>query len=345
MAALGGYFAVSYLARQAVVSALDAVWRVGWNQAARPASWGADTAVGRLEASGVASVGKPHLTLNAAANAFHLRLNGNARFDVRLGGLAAGGVFVGVTAEIDLPVRVSQDGAFRKAEVDFTGFTLQTTELGLTGFDGPLDGRVETAMLSDGARAELTRLLVERWGRFLKFQLPTDQLWLAEMTAMTQGVPGSVIILPQVTLGAVRILDDWVAIGIDSTGADADTHGNPFGIGPPPEAPPAPPQSGLQADDEGDGTLRLLIDPNVLHAFLAINAKLALIVQTASHPNIHPDPDVGIEFDNDALVVHPTGMSTRPIPSPDRSGSPPTSASTRSSPATATPSTPRSARR
>src|SRR6187551_3715360 len=92
MTILGGYLAVTYVAEQVFIDALDAVWRVNWDVPNGAFQWGADTPFGRLEASGAISANKPGIAFHGATNSVGVDLSAASRFDVALGGAVAGGV-------------------------------------------------------------------------------------------------------------------------------------------------------------------------------------------------------------------------------------------------------------
>jgi hypothetical protein len=320
MANLGGYFAVSYLAEHVLIDALDNAYRGNWRDAAGKAQWSADTSFGRLDAEGAVSVDKPGMKLSGATNAVLLKLSGRGRFDLTLNGALGGGVFIEALANVSVPIRISQEASFQKAVVDLTGIILDIADLQLTWFDNPPDGKSEAAVLSVNARKALADELVRRAEPFLTFRLPTDQLFYAELAVATQGIPGSVIILPDIKLGSPRVLDGWLAVGVDNADATAESHGDSLNIGLPPEPPLRSGKTDLPEVEEGDNSLRLVIDPSLLRNYLVENAKFAVIFATAAHPNIHPDLDnIGISFDDDTLVVHASGSIDRPNPFPGES--------------------------
>jgi hypothetical protein len=124
-----------------------------------------------------------------------------------------------------------------------------------------------------------------------------------------------VILPPFVKLGGCRVLNGWIAVGIDTIGADNGTHGNVDAIGLPPEVAPLGSAPIAQADP-GDGSLRLIFDVKVLLAILQLNAKLAVIVASATRPNVHPSPDVQVRIETDAIVIHASGTIDAPDPLP-----------------------------
>lgn len=314
MSDLGGFFAVSYLAERVLLEGLDAAWKVRWRDAAGLAGWATDTPVGRLEVSGAVSLNKPQLALSGAANAVQLSLSAVARLDLMLDGIQAGGVFIEAAAHVDVPVRVTHEGGFHKAVVDLTGIVLQEAQLRLTWYRSPPGGRSVTAVLSPEARQALTAQFVRRAQPYLTFRLPTDEIWLAELTAMTKGNPGSIIFMPFIKIGGVRILDGWLALGLDATSSIGESHGDPALIGPPPDAPTPLPHSGLAAEETGDGTLRLILDPALVLAYLTANAKFALRLATVARPDIHPSEDITIRLEDDSVVVNAGGTVDAPDP-------------------------------
>lgn len=316
MADLGGYFAVSYVAEQVFTDALEALWRTGWREANGMTTWGADTPFGRLEASGGISLDKPGLAFLGAANAIEIRITGASRVALTLGGNAVGGVFIAFDAVLSLPITVTQEQVFEKAEVDLTGFTLDAAQLHLTWFDGPHDPNAETALLGQEARDSLANEVRNRAARYLTFRLPTDRLFLAELAVITKGVPGSVIITPLIKLGNARILDGWFALGIDATNSVAATHGNAAGIGPPPDPPP-PGAAPMPQADPGNGSLRLIVDPTIALAYLSFNARLAVRLASAAHPHLHPNIDgIRVALEDDTIVLSGNGTVDEPDPFP-----------------------------
>jgi hypothetical protein len=312
MAELGGYLAVSYLAEHVFTDALDALWWERWEEAYDAVQWGADTPFGRLEASGGVSLDKPGMAFRGAKNAIEIHITGATRADLTLGGNGVGGVFIAFDAIVSLPVNVTQENPFFKAVVDLSGFALDSAQLRLTWFDGPNDPNGEAALLSPKARKALTDQVRKRAARYLTFRLPTDQIFVAEAAVMTKGIPGSVVIIPTTKLGNVRILDGWFALGID----DNSTHGNAAAIGPPPDAPPPSAAPKPQANP-GEGSLRLILDPTLMLAYLKTNARLAVITASATRPNLHPNTDaIGVALEDDTIVLNAIGTIDAPDPLP-----------------------------
>ncbi len=212
--------------------------------------------------------------------------------------------------------------------VDLTGFTLDIGHVRVSWYAGPHDVRAQSALLSASARAALTDELRKRATPYLTFQLPTDRLWAGELAAMTQANPGSIVELPFLKLGGARVLDGWLALGIDDTTL-FQTAGDPAAIGPPPDPPAPGTGTPLPQADPGDGSLRLIIDPTMALRYLQVNAKLAITIAGAQHPNLHPDPDsITIAFDN-AIVLTASGTVDAPNPFP---GSMPFAATVRITP-------------
>ena len=318
MADLGGYLAVSYLAEHVFTDALEAFWRTEWEEANGAAQWGADTPFGRLEATGGVSLDKPGMAFHGAANAIEIHITGASRAELELGGNGVGGVFIAFDAVVSLPVIVTQEKAFDKAVVDLSGFTLDSAQLRLTWFDGPHDPNGEAALLSPAARKALTNEVRKRAARYLTFRLPTDQVFLAELTMMTKGIPGSIIFTPSIKLGNVRILEGWFALGIDATSSIGETHGNAAAIGPPPDAPP-PGAASMPQADPGEGSLRLIVDPALAVAYLEANAKFAVIMASATRPNLHPNTDaIVVALEDDTIVLNAIGTVDAPAPFPGR---------------------------
>lgn len=315
-AQLGGYFAVSYVAEHVFTDALEAIWRTQWEQSVGPAQWSADTPLGHLDATGVFSLNKPGMRFDGSSNRVAVHLTGGGRFDVTLAGVALGGVFVEVDAEAALPVTVTQEEVFTKAVVDMSAFALDLPHVRLTWFDGPLIEDGGAAVTSDAARAALAAELRSRAARFMTFRLPTDRLWLAELTLMTKGNPGSVIITPLIKLGAVRILNGWFALGIDATSSVGETHGDATVIGFPPDPPPPGPAPLVQAGP-GDASVRLLVEPATLIAYLTANARLALTMAAAKDHDKHPNIDaLRVVIEDDSVVISDVGTVNAPDPFP-----------------------------
>ncbi len=316
MSDLGGFLAVSYLAEHVFTNALEALWRSEWENASGAAQWNADTPFGRLEALGGVSLDKPGMSFHSAANAVRIHVTGRSRAELTLTGNGVGGVFIAFDAVVSLPVIVTQEGLFKKAVVDLSGFILDSSQLLLTWFDGPHDSNAESALLSPEARKSLTNEVRKRAARYLTFRLPTDQVYLAELAVMTKGIPGSIIITPLIKLGGVRILDGWFAIGFDATSSVGQTHGNAAAIGPPPDAPP-PGTAPMPQADPGVGSFRLIVDPALMVIYLQVNAKFALIFASATRPNLHPNTEaIGVALEDDTIVLTVTGTVDAPDPFP-----------------------------
>ncbi|SDD77147.1 hypothetical protein [Glycomyces harbinensis] len=313
MAELGGYLAVSYVAEHVVVDALEAVWRTEWKSAVQSGEWAAATPFGRLEATGTISIDQPRLRFDGAANRVAVQLAGAGRFELTLEGQAAGAVLLTVDATAAVPVHVSQEHAWDKAVVDLSQFTLDTAQVGTTILDGPTGLDPLAALASQDARAAFTALIRDRAQPYLTFRLLTNRLWSEELALMTSGIPGSVLITPLVKLGDVRILGGWLALGIDATSGVGVTHGNAAAIGPPPDPPP-PGLAPMPQMELGEASARLVVDPGVALTYLQVNAKFAVIMATATRPNIHPDQNVGVRFEDGTIVVNATGTVDAPDP-------------------------------
>lgn len=316
MASLGGYFAVSYVAEQVFAGALDALWRTEWEQGSGPIQWSANTPLGRIEATGGFALDKPSMAFRGAANAIEVRLTGCCRVAVTLAGVNGGGVLIAFDALASLPVIVTQEAVMYKAVVDLTAFTLDSSHLRLTWFDGPHGPNTQTALLGPEARASLAAEVRKRAERYLKFRLPTDRVYAAELAVMLKGNPGSVIFTPLVKLGNARILDGWMALGIDATSGIASTSGNAAAIGPPPAAPP-PGAAPMPQADPGNGSLRLIVDPALALAYLLANANFAVTMASASRPNLHPDMNsIRVTLEDDTVVLQASGSVDAPDPFP-----------------------------
>lgn len=317
MAALGGYLAVSYLAEQTVVDALDAVWRTSWQDATGKADWTATTPFGLLAASGVVAIDKPGIRFDATANAASVELRGACRFTCTLADVVVGGVHVEFNATVLLPVRIvpADNPLFKKTILDLDGFTIEAGQLALTWFDGPI-GNAEPTFLGPEARAALTAELRRLAAPLLTIRLPTDQLYLAELALMTQGIPGSVILTPQIRLGQVRILAGWLAVGLDASSSIGTTAGNAALIGPPPDPPP-PGEAAMPQAGAGLANARLIVDAPLLIAYLEANARLAVRFAVAAKPKVHPDTDnISVRFEDDTIIVHAFGTIDAPDPFP-----------------------------
>lgn len=305
MVELGGFFAVSYVAEQVFTEALENAWKLWWSDARGAISYSVATPYGELIASGAFSLEKPAVALVGAANAARLSLSAALRLDLQLDGVSVGGAFLEATANVDVPIIVVQEGAWKKATVDLSQFVLTRQQLRLTWFDGPFDARASDAVLSDASRARLTDELRRRARPYLEFSLPTDLVYTAEVGALTAGGPGSIIYVPQTTLGGVRVLDGWLAIGVDDA-FYTQTHGNLEMIGaPPPLAPYA-----------RDITVILVVDSALAQKYLNVNAKFALVQGLGSRPNIHPVGEPGVLLRNNAVEITSYGRVDAPDPFP-----------------------------
>ncbi len=207
-AQLGGFLAVSYVAEHVFAGALEAVWRTKWDEALGPASWSADTPVGPLQASGaMALMEKPGFRFDGASNRVAVTLRVASRFDVTLGGVRLGGVYVGVDAQAALPVTVKQEAAFKKAVVDMSAFTLDLPHVQLTWFDGPMQGNGNDAVTSEAARAAMAAELRRLAQPMLTFRVPTDEVFVMETALASKGTEGRPFVTPQLKVGGVRVLD------------------------------------------------------------------------------------------------------------------------------------------
>jgi hypothetical protein len=81
----------------------------------------------------------------------------------------------------------------RKAVVDFTGLDLKAVNLRPTWYQSLPEENSEEAVLSHEARRPLTDELVRRARPYLTFTLLTDEVWLAELNAVTEGYNGSTL--------------------------------------------------------------------------------------------------------------------------------------------------------
>lgn len=305
MAELGGFFAVSYIAKSVFTEAWENIWNAKWTEAFGTVAYTVPSPVGHLACEGGISVDKPSFDFIGAANVVRLHLSASARLDLQLDGISVGGVFVQSVADLDVPVVITQNEASQKATLDISQFSFSPGQLHFTWYRGPTDNRATTAVLSDAFRMQITHEVRQRAERYLTFSLPTDRIFLAELAALSAGGPGSVIVVPFTKIGGVKIFDEWVAIGVDDTN-QVDTHGNLAAIGlPPPLAPGA-----------RNSNIILVIDHRFLQTYLDLNAKFALILGLATRPNIHPAGDPVIELSNNAAILSSVGTVDAPDPFP-----------------------------
>lgn len=304
MAQLGGFFAVSYVAESVVRQAFDDAWKAGWKQARGVMSYSVPTPVGQLTGQGTICVYKPTATFVGTANAVRVQVPAVVRLDLLLDGAVAGGVYIEVSPTVDVRIVVQQHGVMDEGKADLTGFTIDPGQMNLLWYDGPTDAHGTTAVLSEASRVALTDELRRRAEPFLTFVLPTDRIWAAELAAMTAGGPGAVIVVPFTKLGGVRVLDGWIAMGVDDT-VQTPTHGNPLQIGP----PPRPPELA-----ERDAQVALIIDTDLLQQYLNLNAKLALLIGLAAYPSIHPDGDPTVTLHDDIIEIASHGQKNAPDP-------------------------------
>ncbi|QRM53308.1 hypothetical protein [Sinorhizobium sp. BG8] len=315
---LGGYLAVSYFAEHIFTDALDALWRTKWEEAHGSAEWSTGTPFGLLRAEGAVSLGKPALRFRGATNDVELHLTGACRFALTLEGNAAGGVFAEIDARVSVPIKLipAEVLLIDKTTLDLTGVALDVAELRLTWFDGPHDGNAEPAFLSAEARAALTDEFRRRAARYLTFHIPTDRIFTAELAVMTKGNPGSIIVMPFVRVGHLRVLDGWLAVGIDATSTVGETHGDAMLIGPPPDVPPPGVTAMPQADAQNAGA-RLIVDAATAIVYLKANAKFALLMAAATRPNLHPDMNsIDVSLQEDTVVLTAVGTIDAPDPFP-----------------------------
>lgn len=315
MPALGGFFAVSYISATAFDKGLQAIWAGHWQEMTRELEWQTATPFGILRATGRgAVVTRPLVTLDGASNRVRVQIDTASRYDLELAGSEAGSVFVQLKGSLAVPVVVSQDHVFDKAQVDLSGVLVDSALVGLTWYRGPQAASAEPALLSEPARRQLSEVLRQQLERYLTFTLPTDRVWAAELAMMTKAAEsGQVILPPFLKVKGCRIFDGWLALGIDRDGEA--TAGNLDAIGLPPDAPP-PTAAPLAQADPGDGSIRLVIDKNSLLQILQQNAKMALIMASATRPNVHPSQDVTVSLANDAIVIHAHGTVDAPDPLP-----------------------------
>jgi hypothetical protein len=302
MAQLGGFFAVSYLAESAVLKALDDAWKAGWKLARGPMFYTVATPVGPLVANGAISVYKPTLNFVGASNVVRVQLPTVARLDLQLDGVVAGGVYIDATPTIDVPIVVEQTQASRKGTADLSGFTIDPGQMNLTWYDESPGGNSTTAVLSEPARRALTDELRRRAAPFVSFVLPTDVDWATELGTLTAGGTGSIVI-PNPKLSGARILDDWLAVGIDDTNA-TPTHGNLGQIGPPPALPPE-----LSAPDDN---VALIIHSGMLQTYLNSNAAFAVSSGVAKKPDVHPHGVPSITVHDDLIEINTGGQVDAP---------------------------------
>jgi hypothetical protein len=311
MAELGGFFAVSYLAETVVRKALDDAWKVRWKDARGALSYTVPTPVGQLVAAGAFSLEKPVLAFVGAANAVRLHLKLAVRLDLQLDGGRVGGVFLEASPTIEVPIVVEQDSAINKGSADLSGFTIDAPQLRLTWYDIAPDARSSTAVLSDASRARLTDELRRRAKPFLTFTLPTDRVFMAQLAMITAGGPNTVIIPPFSKLGGARVLDGWLAVGVDDT-SQTPTQGNPLLIGPPPALPP-----GTASIHDNAA---IIVDSGMLQTYLQLNANLAVRIGLASRPNIHPTGNPSVAVHDDLIEITSIGQVDAPDPFPGTAG-------------------------
>ena len=302
MAQLGGFFAVSYLAESAVLKALDDAWKAGWKQALGPMSYSVPTPVGQLAANGAVRLYKPTLDFVGATNRVRVQLPIVARLDLQLDGIVAGGVYIESTPTVDVPIVVEQAQASQKGRADLSGFTIDPGQMNLIWYDEAPGANSATAVLSDAARTAMTDELRRRAEPFVSFVLPTDVNWATELGTLTAGGTGSVVV-PNPKLSGARVLDDWLAVGIDDTNA-TPTHGDPSQIGPPPELP-------VEMRSRYDN-VALIIDSGMLQTYLNSNAAFAVSSGVASKPDVHPQGVPSITVHDDLIEINTGGRVDAP---------------------------------
>ena len=316
MPQLGGFFAVTYVAESLFQDGLTALWGEHYDEAGGGVSWTFETGRGRLEADGGYWMDRPNVTFDGAADSLRLRLSGAARLSLRLADNALGGAFIGFSSTIRLrpeigPIKLKY---IEVDALDFQDFSFDAVELQVTWFDGPHQAQADDVVFSAELRKALADETRARAAKFLAFELPTKALYSQETALMTKGVPGAIILTPSIRFDALRILDGWIAVGINSTSGIRTTNGDQAAIGPPPEAPPDVPGGMAQAPPGGEN-VRIIMDAPATHAYLEANAKLAMKFAEARNPKMHPKT-VSVALADDTFSVHITGMHDAPDPFP-----------------------------
>jgi hypothetical protein len=308
LADLGGYYAVAYVRDTLLREAIDNAWSVRWRDACGAVSFTIATALGSAAVSGVVSAEKPSLNFFAFRNRVRVELNTAFRLSVSIAGGAAGGAFVRMSRVVETPVLVSQTNVTDKAVLDLSQLSVVAGHQDITYFN---EGDVVTpspslvsVMNSDALLNQLVGNVRQRVASFLVFHLPTDNWWLQILTVSTAS--GSAIIPPPLVLTGVRILDNWMAIGIDKTGpADAETHGSAATIGPPP-----PPPAGAENDQ-----VVVVIDSSALQVDLEANAKRAIAIMMSAHAEVHPDlKSTSVALIDGGMMLVSTGNVDLPFP-------------------------------
>ena len=305
MADLGGFFAVSYINKSVLTEAWESIWNVKWREAFGALAYDVPSPVGNMACEGAISIDKPTFNFLGATNVVRLHLGASARFQLRLDGEAVGGVFVQAAADVDVPITITQENAVQRGTLDISRFTFTPAQLHFTWFHGPADNRATTVVLSDAFSTQITNEIRKRAQRYLTFSLPTDRIFAAELSAITAGGPNTVISVPFTTIRGTRILDDWIAVGVDNTALEP-THGDVLAIGQPPPLPPG---------GRNSNTI-LVIDKRLLQTYLNLNARNAIRIGLATHPNIHPAGDPTVDLRNNAVVISSVGDVDAPDPFP-----------------------------
>lgn len=287
--------------------ALDAAWNIRWTDARGPVHYSVPLSSGiSLVADGGFGLDKPSFQPLTNTSSARVELSAGFSLLASAGGEGVAEVYLQVKTSVDVPVRLSQESITDRATVDLSGLTIGVAEVRVFPIDGIVGSATRDALTSPEMRARLTDEIRTRAAKYLVFQLPTDRLWLAELTAMTAAAQAGVpISMPFAKLGQLRVLDEWIALGIDITGA-VDTHGDPAGIGPPPPRPPGARDS--------DGVL--VVDGPLAQRLLQINARLAITVATASRPSLHPVGEPSVRLADGFIEVTSVGKVDAPDPFP-----------------------------
>ena len=304
MAQLGGFLAVVYGSERGLRAILDGAW-VEYQEERFPAvAWSAPTPVGPAEVSGVASLGKPVVSLRAAGDVAHVELQVAARVQVTVAGVPVGEAVTISDVAADLMVVATQDELTDVLRVRLGSFAISAQQTRLTWLEPPAVPVPVEALVNAVTLADLTAQVRPRLERLLEARMPSWRAHVPTVMIPTSfgPLPAS---LPRPVVGAARVLPGWLAVGIDDRGrADWQTHGDATLVGPP---------EGVAADE----SVVLVVDGARAAAYCQGNVQLSLLVAAAEHPSLHPDgAGVRVELGDGALVVHASGTVNRPDPFP-----------------------------